>query len=536
MLGVLAVVLAALPFSARAAEGNNDLFRLVPSFVDYRNHSGAAVKRSIVEMVGAGVCLLDYDLDGLDDLYFPDGGAPGIDASNRLYRNLGELVFQDTTEEAGVGDEGWAGGCAVADIDNDGDPDLYVTNTGPNVLYRNNGDGTFTTLETGAEHPGWSTGAAFGDLDGDGLVDLYVCNYIDRKRADLGARCRYFGIEVFCGPNGLPGEPDALFHNENGRSFRDVTAEAGVFSPETRGLSVLLADLDGDRLPDIHVANDATIDLLFRNLGGMRFEDVSLVSGAGYSGSGVEQSGMGSTAGDFDADGDLDLYVTNFQRDYNTLYENQGELRFTDVTARVGLAVPTLPYLGWGTVFFDADNDGRLDLFVANGHIYSELEEHREIGEPYAQKNQLFLGDGRTFEEVPLAGDHARVSRGTALGDLNQDGALDVVVNNLDSAPDVYVGRAAGTWLRVRLIGTASNRDGLGATLVLSSGRARQFRELRTSDGFLGANEPVAHFGLGELERVDKLVVTWPSGKEDVLEELEGGTSYLIKEGIGWLR
>ncbi|HXV62523.1 MAG TPA: CRTAC1 family protein [Vicinamibacteria bacterium] len=535
MPGVLAFVLATLPFAARPAESKKDLFRVVSAFVDYRNHSGPAVKRSIVEMVGAGVCMLDYDGDGLDDLYFPDGGAPGLRTSNRLYRNRGELVFQDATREAGVGHEGWAGGCAVADIDHDGDPDLYVTNTGPNVLYRNNGDGTFEAVEAGVEHPGWSTGAAFGDLDGDGLVDLYVCNYIDRERADLKARCSYFGIEVFCGPNGLPGEPDALFRNENGRSFRDVTAEAGVLSPETRGFSVLLADLDGDRLPDIHVANDATIDLLFRNLGGMRFEDVSLLSGAGYSGSGVEQSGMGSTAGDFDGDGDLDLYVTNFQRDYNTLYENQGELRFTDATARLDLAVPTLPYLGWGTVFFDADNDGWLDLFVANGHIYSELDHHPEIGEPYAQRNQLFLGHGRTFEEAPLA-DHARVSRGTALGDLNRDGALDVVVNNLDSAPDLYVGRVAGKWLRVRLIGTASNRDGLGATLVVSSAGANQFRELRTSDGFLGANEPIAHFGLGELERVDRLVVTWPSGQEDRLEGLEAGRSYLVKEGVGWLR
>ena len=525
-------------FVAARVSADDAPVRLVPAFLDYRNHSGPTSKRSIVEMVGAGVCVIDYDMDGLPDLYFPDGGAPGIDVRNRLYRNRGGLTFEDITAQAGVGHDGWGGGCAVADIDNDGDPDLYLTNTGPNVLYRNNGDGTFDRIEEAAavDHPGFSTGAAFGDLDGDGLVDLYVCNYIDRKRADLAARCRYFGLEVYCGPNGLPGEPDVLYRNLDGRSFQDVTERSGVFSPDTRGFSVLITDLDGDGRPDIHVANDATIDLLFKNLGAMRFEDVSLLSGVGYSGSGLEQSGMGSTAGDFDGDGDLDLYITNFQRDYNTLYENDGRPAFTDVTTMRGLSLPTLAYLGWGTAFLDIDNDGWLDLFVANGHIYPELDEHPEIGELYPQQNQLFLGgsDGR-FSEVALS-DHRRVSRGTAIADLDQDGALDVVVNNLDDRPDLYLGRATAGWVRVELTGTTSNRDGLGATVVTVTNGHKQFRELRSSDGFLGSNEAVLHFGLGDETRVEELVVQWPSGREDRLSGLESGRSYRVKEGVGWLR
>lgn len=516
-------------------------YRVIDGFVPYRNHSGARIKRSIVEMTGAGICVLDFDLDGDPDVYFPDGGAPHAPgATNRLFRNDGGLRFTEVTDAAGVGDPGWAGGCAVGDIDNDGDPDLYVTNTGPNVLYRNNGDGTFTdaTREAGVGHAGWSTGAAFADLDADGLLDLYVCNYIDRARADLEARCRYFGIEVFCGPNGLPGEADVLYRNLDGRSFADVTGEAGVHSPETRGFSVLLTDLDGDRLPEIRVANDATIDLLFHNRGNMRFEDRSLISGTGYSGSGLEQSGMGSAAGDYDGDGDFDLYVTNFQRDYNTLFENEDRLIFRDVTTARGLGAPTLAFLGWGVHFLDADNDGDLDLFVANGHIYPELEDHPEIGEPYAQRNQLFLGDGAGgFVETELP-ERARVSRGTAVADLDGDGALDVLVNNLDDAPGLYVGRARGTWLRVRLVGTEANRDGLGTLVTVRSRGREQHLELRGSDGYLGSNEAVLHFGLGGpgTREVEEIVVRWPSGHDDRITEIGAHRVYRIKEGVGTLR
>jgi hypothetical protein len=515
-------------------------FRVFPAFVPYRNHSGPPVKESIAQMTGAGVCLLDYDLDGDPDLFFPDGRSPEApDAGDLLFRNQGGLGFAEVSASAGVHDRGWAGGCAVGDVDNDGDPDLYVTHQGPNAFYLNNADGTFTPAgrDAGVDHPGWSTGAGFGDLDGDGLLDLYVCNYIDLERASLAARCDYFGIEVFCGPNGLPGAPDALFRSRDGRRFDDVTREAGVYSPDTRGLSVLLADLSGDGLPEIHVANDATIDLVFANRGGFRFEDVSLLSGAGYSGSGVEQSGMGSAAGDVDSDLDLDLYVTNFQRDYNTLYRNQGRLLFTDVTSAAGLSLPTLHYLGWGTHFLDADNDGDLDIFVANGHIYPELLAHPELGEPYYQNNQIFIGDGAgSFREVATAAnDPLRSSRGTAVGDLDDDGRLDVVVNNIDDAPDLYRGVSGGRSIRIHLVGTESNRDGLGAVVTATAGGRRQHREHRLSDGYLGSNEPRLHFGLGSRSGIEGVEVGWPSGRKDLCPGLTAGKVYLVREGVGCL-
>jgi hypothetical protein len=511
--------------------GSSQAFELREGFVDYRNFSGPLPKESIGNMTGAGVCLLDFDLDGDSDLYFPNGTA------NQLFRNEGALRFDDVTSFAGVGDPGAAGGCAVADVDNDGDPDLYVTNHGPNVFFRNNGDGTFSRVADEAPAPGWSTGAAFGDLDNDGLVDLYVASYVDLTRVDPKARCLYFAIEVFCGPNGLPGSPDVLYHNRGGLDFEEVTREAGVYREDTRGFSVLLTDLDGDRLPEIHVANDATIDLLFHNRGAMRFDDVSLLSGVGYSASGMEQSGMGSTAGDYDGDGDVDLYVTNFQRDYNTLFRNEGGLFFTDVTVASGLSLPTLDRLGWGAHFLDADGDADLDLFVANGHIYRELLDHPEIGEPYEQENQLFVneGDGR-FREGRLADrSRPRAGRGTALGDLDLDGAPDVVVNNLDDVPDLYRGTVAPSFARVALVGTSSNRDGLGAVVKVRARGLEQTRELRLSDGYLGSNEPVVHFGLGEARRIDSLAVEWPSGTLDRCTDLEAGKLHRVKEGLGCL-
>ena len=515
-------------------------FKLREGFVPYQNHSGPRQKESIAQFVGAGVCALDYDLDGDWDLYFPDASAPDAsEATNLLFRNDGGLRFVDVTAQAGVGERGWAGGCAVADIDNDGDPDLYITNQGPNALFINNGDGTFDRAgsDVGVEASGWSTSAAFGDLDGDGWTDLYVCNYIDREQADLKARCNYFGIGVFCGPEGMPGEPDVLYRNENGLKFTDETQASGVLTPDTRGFGVLFTDLDGDFLPEIRVANDATRDLLFKNRGRFRFDDVSLESGVAYASSGMEQSGMGSTAGDFDRDGDQDFYVTHFQRDYNTLFRNEGELAFRDMTVAHGLVVPTLAYLGWGTHFIDVDNDAALDLFVANGHIYSELEEHPEIEEPYRQRNQLFLGDGAGgFTEVPASShEPERVSRGTAVADLDGDGAVDLVVNNLDEAPDLYHGQMKGRFIRFRLVGVESNRDGLGAVVTLSTGELRQRMELRLSDGFLGSNEPVLHFGLDQTDVVDEVIVAWPSGTTERFELLPAGKLYVVKEGSGWL-
>jgi hypothetical protein len=529
----LAAAGASLFAAASLVSASGPPFRLVPDFVPYRNHSSAGRETAITHMVGAGVCVLDFDDDGAWDLFFPDRRLPDSASGSRLYRGAGALAFDDVTARAGIDDRGWSFGCAVGDVDNDGDSDLYLTRLGPNALFRNNGDGTFRETEAGLEHDSWSTGAAFGDLDLDGLLDLYVCSYIDVSQVDLRARCNYFGIDVFCGPNGLPGAPDALYRNEDGARFRDMT-QVLVESPRGRGFSVLLVDLDSDRLPEIRVANDASMQFLFKNLGGFRFEDVSLVSGAGYSALGMEQSGMGSTASDYDADGDEDLYVTNFQRDYNTLFRNDGGLAFEDVTAAAGLALPTLSRLSWGASFLDVGNDGVLDLFVANGHIYPELEKHREVGEPYRQRAQLFLGDGASrFAEMELVKDTPhRLGRGTAVTDLDESGSLDVVVNNLGGAPDLYLASgSSGNWIRFRLAGTSSNRDGLGTVVRLG----RQRRELRLSDGFLGSNEPILHFGLSDATVAPRIEVTWPSGVVDVCSDLPALRTYVIKEGVGCL-
>ncbi len=543
MAGGLHVALAVLAF--QPAE-----FTALPDFLPVRNHSGPFPKATIAESVGSGVCVLDYDGDGLPDLYFADGGDaaaalesrdpdPATTPANRLFRNRGGLRFQDVTEAAGVGDQGYAGACAAADVDNDGDPDLLVANLGPNAFFENRGDGAFrrATGEFGLGHEGFGVGAAFADLDRDGWLDLYLANYVDRSRADLRSRCRYFGLDVFCGPNGLPAEADALFRNRGGRSFEDVTHASGVHAPDARSFSVLLADLDGDLLPDIRVAADATRDLLFHNRGGMRFEDVSLLSGAGYSGSGMAQSGMGSAAGDFDGDGDADLVVTNFQRDYNTFFRNRsapngGPLRFADETAVAGLSLETLAFLGWAALPLDMDHDGDLDLFFANGHIYPALRDHPEIGEPYEQANQFFRNDGFgvfTSELAPQA--PLRSSRGGALADLDADGALDVVVTNMDAGPDLLLGAPGFPAVRLRLVGTASNRDALNARIeARTETGALLVRELRGSDGFLGSNELGIPLGLGAATRLPVIRVFWPSGAVSTLRDVPPGP-LLLKEG-----
>jgi hypothetical protein len=520
--------------AAALVAGLEPPFRLVPAFLPHRDHSSFGDEAAITHMVGAGVCVLDFDGDGAWDLFFPDRRLPEPSSGSRLFRGTGSpLEFEDVTARAGIDDRGWSIGCAVGDVDNDGDSELYVTRLGKNTLLRNRGDGTFAEIEAGVEHDSWSTGAAFSDLDLDGLLDLYACAYIDLSRVDLRARCSYLGIEVFCGPNGLPGARDVLYRNLDGSRFSD-RSEALVEDPPGRGFSVLLLDLDSDRLPEIRVANDASMQFLYKNLGGFRFEDVSLLSGAGYSGLGMEQSGMGQAAADYDEDGDLDLYVTNFQRDYNTLFRNDGGLSFQDVTAASGLALPTLSRLGWGASFLDVRNDGILDLLVANGHIYPELEKHREVGEPYRQPAQLFLGDGAGgFREAEIVNHPPRgLGRGIAVSDLDGNGALDAIVTNLGGAPDLYLGATAtGNWIRLRLVGTSSNRDGIGSVVRLGNKR----RDLRLSDGFLGSSEPVVHLGLADRTSGEKIEVAWPSGVVDVCEHLPTRKTHVIKERLGCL-
>ena len=487
-----------------------------------RAHTGGtAEKEYIVEAKGGGGALLDADGDGDVDFYWVNGATleEPAGAGNTLYRNDGGHGFRDVTREAGVGGRGWGMGAASADIDNDGDADLYVTCLEADLLYRNRGGAAGfedATAGAGIERDGWSTGAAYGDYDGDGDLDLYVAGYavfvLDEVRP-LGSRWR--GTPVFAGPVGLPAAPDALLRNDAG-VFTDVTGAAGVGDVEAGyGLGVLFVDADDDGDVDLFVANDSTPNFLFRNDGG-RFADASLAAGVAYAGRGTSQAGMGAAWGDVDGDLRPDLIVTHFENDYNTLYRNLGGGRFADVTVLAGLGVAALPWVGFGVCAGDFDLDADVDLFVANGHVHPQIE-RAGTGSSYGQPNQLFLnrGDG-TFAVAGAdsgLGGGARVTRGALAGDWDDDGDLDLFVHNLNDRPSLLRNDGArGHWLGVRLTGTRGNRDAVGARLLLTAGGRTQRRDLLRGSSFLGSEDPRIHFGLGAATRVDCLVVRWPSG------------------------
>ena len=515
-----------------------------------QNVSGSADKKYIVESTGSGACFFDYDGDGFIDLYVVNGATfereAGPDGPHDvLYRNRDGVSFEDVTEKAGVEDRGWGGGCAVGDFDNDGDPDLFITNFGENAFYVNRGDGTFVerTSEAGFSDSRPSSSAAFGDLDGDGFLDLVVGTYLQFELGitpGIGSgECFYQGVETFCGPDGVPGDSNQLFWNRGDGTFENRTREAGIYSPEAKTLALILSDLDGDGRLDIYAACDSTINLLFRNAGDFIFEDESLFSGAGYSGRGFEQSGMGVSAGDPDGDGDLDLFVTNFQNDHNTLYLNLGGGEYEEVTDRVGLSAPSINYLSWGTHFVDLDNDGDEDLFVASGHVYPQAE---SAGEAYLQRNQVFenQGDGKWVELEDLGSglQVRKSSRGTAVGDFDNDGWLDIFVSEIDDTPSLlhHEGSGGTRALKLLLVGgdaNRANRDGMGARIELQAGGRTQHRELRFSDGYLGSNDARLHFGLGDAPRADSVRVSWPGGSSETVGPLAEGFVYVIKQGQG---
>ncbi|HLE68843.1 MAG TPA: CRTAC1 family protein, partial [Vicinamibacteria bacterium] len=462
---------------------------------------------------------------------------------NRLFRNDGGWGFTDVTEEARIGDRGFGQGVAVSDFDNDGDPDVYVTNYGPNVLYRNHGDGTFSSWTAGVEDERWGTSAAFGDIDKDGHLDLYVCNYLkfDRELLDrlIPRRfCEWKGLKVQCGPRGFGFDSGVLYHNRGDGTFEDWTERAGVENRETYQLGAVFSDLDLDSDPDLYVATDTTLNLLFENRGDGTFEDRSLLSGTGLSGSGMEQAGMGVDVGDVNEDGRFDIFVTNFSDDYNTLYLNQGGLRFVDSSDLANLVVPSLPYLGWSTRLADLDSDGDLDVFVVNGHVYPQVDEGH-IGESFRQPMQVFWnrGDG-TFEDAtaelgaPLS--KPRASRGAALGDLDGDLRQDIVVNVMDEAPVLIRNQISGATRAVvlELIGRVANRDGLGAVVRARIGDRRLVREVGGDRGYLSHSDPRVYLGLGAASRVDEIRIQWPGGGEEALDGLEPG-SYALLEGKG---
>ena len=513
----------------------------------FRQENGSDDKLLIVETVGGGVALFDYDGDGRLDAYLTNGSRiegfpPGEEPRDALYGNEGGGRFREVTDEAGLGDTAWTNGVVVVDFDGDDRPDLYLLNTGPNVLYRNLGDGRFedVTAASGLGDPQWSTSAAFFDADRDGDLDVYVANYVDVdtdfKPADE-EMCRHRGVPVMCGPNGLEGAADRFFVNEGGSRWRDATAEWGVEDPGHYGFQVLPFDHDGDGWLDLFVANDSVPNFLWRNEEGKGFSERALLAGVALSEMGAMQAGMGAALGDADGDGRLDLFVTNFSEDYNTLYRNDGDGFFSDVSTRTGLAEPSHAKLAWGCHFEDFDDDGREEIFVANGHVYPQVEE-LGIGMSYAQRNQIFRNDGTgRFEEAAEAGPGLEVraaSRGAAFGDVDGDGDLDVLVGNIDGPPTLLLNESerAGEPLFLDLRGTDSPRDPVGALVTLTAGGRRQLRQFSDSSSFLSSSARDLHFGLGGA-RPESLEIAWPSGRVERIEGLPAGRRLRVVEGTG---
>ena len=517
-------------------------------FYAFRDVCGSLAKDYLVETVGSGVALFDYNNDGLLDVLFVNGSSfelldnPKLPrTSSRLFRNNGNRTFTDVTSESGLINEGWGMGVAVADYDNDGYPDVFVTNFGKNALFHNRGDGTFVNLahEAGVEGGNWSTGCAWGDYDGDGRLDLYVARYVDFDRARIprpGANsyCIYQGAAVACGPQGLPGLPDLLYHNEGGGKFREVSNEIGVRdSDRAYGFSVVWCDFDNDGHPDAYVANDSNPNFLWHNKGNGTFEEIGFQAGCAMSGDGRAQSSMGIAVGDYDNDGWMDIFVTNFAEDYSTLYHNQGGGQFDDVTYEAGLGTVSYKQLKWGTGFIDFDNDGWKDLFVANGHIYPEAD---KTGDCYRQRNQLFrnLRNGRfaLVPDIETGFTEARSSRGAAWGDLNNDGLIELVVNNIDQEPFFYVPshKPAGRWARFKLVGTKSNRDAIGARVRVTAGEITQTDEVRSGESYISTCDLRLHFGLGGASKIDRAEIHWPNGEVDVHEHLDVNRKHAFRQ------
>jgi enediyne biosynthesis protein E4 len=499
--------------------------------VTFRHHA-APEKKFIVESMSGGVAMFDYDNDGRVDLYFVDSltvetAARPEAARSALYRNLGRGRFEDVTDKAGVGHPGWGMGACTADVDGDGWTDLYVTALGGNHLYRNNHDGTFTdvTERAGVRVGGWSAGCGFGDYDHDGRVDLFVSRYVKIDLAHLpqfgkDKTCEYRGIAVQCGPRGLEGEGDLLFHNDGDGRFTDVSVKAGVSDPRGYfGLGVAWFDFNDDGWLDLYVANDSTANFLYVNQKDGTFKEQAFPLGVAVSEDGAEQGSMGVAVGDYDHSGRFSLFVTNFSEEYNALYRNEGD-HFTDASFRSRTAASSLPFVGWGDAFLDFDNDTWPDIIAVNGHVYPQLDKVRlGASAGYRQRKLLYRnrGDG-TFDEVAARYGPAltedRVSRGLAIGDLDDDGGIDVVINDLDGAPQILHNELAGRggWLIVKLQGAAPNTDAIGAVIAVTAGGVRQRALVQSGTSYLSQNDMRQHFGLGAASTVDAIEVRWPDG------------------------
>jgi hypothetical protein len=541
------------------------------NFIDVATQSGLNKKtiygdehrnRFLLETTGCGVAFYDFDHDDWLDIFMVNGtrldGFPkGDEPISRLFKNNRDGTFTDITAKSGMTRSGWGQGCCVGDYDNDGLDDLFVSYYGQPILYRNYGDGTFTDVTAKAgltqSRTRWNSGCAFLDYDKDGHLDLFVANYIDFdiKTAPLpeAAGCSYKGMQVACGPPGLDGGKNILYHNNGDGTFTDVSEKAGMWDTiGTYGLSVVIADLDNDGWPDIYVANDSTAATFYQNQKNGTFKDVAIESGIAYSPDGKPQAGMGVAVGDFNRDGFLDIVKTNFAGDTDSLYQNLGDGTFEDHTYLSGLGINTR-YLGWGVAFIDLDNDGWLDIFISNGHVYPEVD-GSHLDAPYAEHKYVYrnLRNGQFEDVTNQAGPGmtaAVPARGCAMGDYDNDGDMDIVVNCVNAIPQLL--RCDSTiprnWIKIRVVGKKSNRTGIGARITVTAATApqdvsglckqpmRQIEEVRSGGSYYSQNDLRIHFGLDQAVKADSVEIAWPSGAKDVLHDLAANHLYIVEEG-----
>jgi enediyne biosynthesis protein E4 len=512
---------------------------------------GKETKTYIIETTGTGVAIFDYDNDGWPDIFVVNGttldAVPGKEPTSQLFHNNHDGTFTDVTQKSGAGISGWGQGVCVGDYDNDGWDDVFVTFYGQNRLLHNK-NGTFEDVSKKAGIPTtgtrWGTGCAFVDYDRDGLVDIAVANYVDFDVAKApkpgdGAFCMWKGAPVMCGPRGLKPDRNILYHNQGNGTFEDVTVKAGIDkTPGHYCFSVSTLDFNDDGWPDIYVACDSTPSILYRNNKNGTFTDVGVISGTAFNEDGREQAGMGSTIADYNGDGNLDIFRTNFSDDTSTLYNNNGDSTFNDVTYKAGLGLHT-QYLGWGTMFFDIDNDGWPDLLVINGHVYPEVEKYK-LGSDYREPRVLFRnnGDGSFTDISKSAGSAFRdraSGRGLAVGDLWNDGRISAVISNMNDPVSLMVNEAKNTnhWVAVKTIGVKSNRDGIGARISVHAGNKNYVDEVRSGSSYISNNDMRVHFGLGTATKIDWIDIRWPNGLQERFEGLKVDAIHTLKEGTG---
>jgi hypothetical protein len=565
--GVLGIVSRRFGWLAAEQNAEKPANALGATFIDVARTAGLNAKtiyggehknKYLLETTGCGVAFYDYDNDGWLDIFLVNGwrleGFPaGQEPTSHLFKNNRDGTFTDVTAKAGLIHHGWGQAVCVGDYDNDGFDDLFVSYFGKNVLYHNNGDGTFTDVTdkagVGGNGKRWNTGCAFVDYDRDGKLDLFVANYIDLDLATApvpeSGPCLYKGVMVACGPPGLKGGKNILFHNNGDGTFTDVSEASGILSSNgTFGLGVLTGDFDNDAWPDIYVANDSSPSALYQNKKNGKFEDIAVIAGCALSPDGKPQAGMGVSAADYDLDGNLDIVKTNFAGDTPSLYHNLGGANFEDTTFTAGLGAHT-QYLGWGCGFFDFDNDGWADILICNGHVYPEVEQLKtEAG--YVQRKLLYrnLRNGKFEEVTDMAGPGITTpvaGRGCAFGDFDNDGDIDMVVNTVNGPPQLLRcdSSSGNNWIKVKAIGTKSNRSGIGARVTcIATFRGetkphRQIDEVRSGGGYFSQGDLRVHFGLGKANKVDVLEIRWPSGQVDTMKDVAVNQVVFVKEGAG---